>query len=93
MHSCDVNPIFATVLMIVSLIIFYVSIMVNKEYYKQNIKLTKKDILQMIMVTVFGMAIILIFISNLYAFLVGSLIITFGNFTLLLMKQKRCLSE
>lgn len=92
-HSGDVNPIFATVLMVVSLIIFYVSIMVNKEYYKQNIKLTKKDILQMIMVTVLGMAIILIFISNLYAFLVGSLIITFGNFTILLMKQKRCLSE
>ena len=34
----------------------------------------------MIVVTVVGIAIILIFISNLYAFLMGSLIITFGNF-------------
>ena len=67
--------------------------MANKEYYKQSIKLTKKDIIKMIVVTVVGIAIILIFISNLYAFLMGSLIITFGNFEILLMKQKRCLSE
>ena len=92
-HSGDVNHLFVAVLMIISLIIFYVSIMANKEYYKQSIKLTKKDIIKMIVVTVVGIAIILIFISNLYAFLMGSLIITFGNFEILLMKQKRCLSE
>lgn len=92
-HSGDVNPTFATVLMIVSLVIFLVSIMANKEYYRQSIKLTKKDILQMMTVTVFGIVVILIFISNLYAFLIGSLIITFGNFLVLLSKQKRCLSE
>jgi low temperature requirement protein LtrA len=92
-HSGEVNPSFASGLMIVSLIVFYVSILVNKEYYKQNIKLTKKDILKMIIVFVFGIAIILIFISNLYAFLIGSLIITFGNFSILQMKYKRCLSE
>lgn len=92
-HSGDVNPVFASVLMIVSLVIFYVSIMVNKEYYKENIKITKKDILSMIMVTILGIAIILIFISNLYAFLIGSLIITVGNFKILLTKEKGCLSE
>ena len=92
-HNGDVHHLFAAVLMIISLSIFYVSIMANKEYYKQSIKLTKKDIIKMIVVTVVGIAIILIFISNLYAFLVGSLIITFGNFEILLMKQKRCLSE
>ena len=92
-HSGEVNPAFASGLMIVSLIVFYVSILVNKEYYKQNIKLTKKDILKMIIVFVFGIVIILIFISNLYAFLIGSLIITFGNFSILHMKYKRCLSE
>ena len=92
-HSGDVNPVFASVLMIVSLVIFYVSIMVNKEYYKQNIKLTKIDILKLIMVFAIGMTVILMFISNLYAFLVGSLIITFGNFLILLMKYKRCLCE
>lgn len=92
-HSGEVNHYFASGLMIVSLIIFYIFIMANKEYYKQNIKLTKKDIILMIIATVMGMAIMLIFISNLYAFLIGSLVITFGNFGVLLSKQKRCLSE
>ena len=92
-HSGEVNPVFATGLMIVALVIFYVSIMVNKEYYKQNIKLTKKDILGMMITTLLGIVVMLVFISNLCAFLIGSLIITFGNFTILLMKQKRCLSE
>lgn len=92
-HSGEVNHILAGGLMIASLVIFYLSIMANKEYYKENIKLTKKDILLMFVVTVIGISIILIFISSLYAFLIGSLIITFGNFSVLLRKQKRCLSE
>ncbi|WP_405290094.1 low temperature requirement protein A [Methanobrevibacter sp.] len=92
-HSGEVNPLFASGLMIISLIIFYISIIANRHYYRQSIKLTKKDILLMIMATILGMAIILIFISNLYAFLIGSLCITFGNFLVLLMKYKGCLSE
>ncbi|MBE6508198.1 MAG: low temperature requirement protein A [Methanobrevibacter sp.] len=92
-HSGEVNPIFATVLMIVSLVIFYISLMANKQYYKENIKLTKRDILLMLLVTCLGIIISLIFISNLYAFLIGSLIITFGNFKILLTKYKGCLSE
>ena len=92
-HSGEVNSMFASGLMVASLIVFYVSLMANKEYYRQNIKLTKKDIYKMIMVFVVGMAVILMFISNLYAFLIGSLIITFGNFSILQMKCKRCLSE
>ena len=92
-HSGEVNHLFASGLMIISLVIFYLSIMANKEYYKQNIKLTKKDAVIMIGTTIMGMVVILIFISNLYAFLIGSLIITFGNFGVLLMKYKRSLSE
>ncbi|MDO5859896.1 low temperature requirement protein A [Methanobrevibacter sp.] len=88
-HSGEVNHLFASGLMIGSLVIFYLSIMANKEYYRKNIKLTKKDIILMIMATFVGMAIVLIFISNLYAFLIGSLTITFGNFGVLLTKQKK----
>jgi len=88
-HSGEVNHVLANVLMIVSLVIFYVSIMVNKEYYKENIKLTKKDIIEMVTVTAIGIAIMLMFIDNLYAFLIGSLIITVGNLKILLMKYKR----
>ena len=92
-HSGEVNHYFVSALMIFSLIVFYVSIMANREYYRQNIKLNKNDILKMIIVFVVGIAIISIFISNLYAFLIGSLCITFGNFLVLLKKYKGCLSE
>ena len=92
-HSGEVNFYFASVLMIISLVIFYISILANRQYYRQNIKLTKKDILEMTAVSAIGIAVILVFISNLYAFLLGSLIMTLGNFIILLMKYKRCLSE
>lgn len=75
--------------MIISLLVFYISILVNKQYYKEGISLTKKDLLAMTAVFLTGSAIILIFIENFYAFLIGSLIITFGNFTILYMKYKR----
>ena len=88
-HSGEADMLFAGGLMIVSLIIFYLSIMVNKEYYKQNTMLTKKDMLLMVGNTVLGILIILLFFSNLYAFLVGSLIITLGNFGVLLIKYKK----
>ena len=54
--------------------------MANKQYYKENIKLTKKDILLMLIVMLFGIAIIFTFINEFYAFLNGSLIMTLGNF-------------
>lgn len=92
-HSGEVNYGFVSVLMIVSLVIFYISILVNKQYYGPNINLTKKDLAFMSIATVCGMAVILMFISNLYAFLIGSLIITFGNFEILLMKYKEHLMK
>ena len=92
-HSGEVNHILAVSLMVVSMVMFYVSIMVNKEYYKENIKLTKKEIIEMMAVTVIGIAVMFMFIDNLYAFLIGSLIISLGNFKILLMKYKRCLCE
>ena len=92
-HSGEVNYWFVSILMILSLVIFYISILVNKKYYKSGVNLTKKDLLLMMMATVCGIAVILIFISNLYAFLIGSLIITFANFEILLMKYKELLKD
>lgn len=91
-NAGGVNHWFVSGLMIVSLAIFYISIMVNEKYYKQNIELTKKDTIEMILVFIIGITIILIFISNLYAFLCGSLIITFGNFLILQIKYHKYLS-
>jgi low temperature requirement protein LtrA len=92
-HSGEVNYWFVSVLMIVSLAIFYISILVNRQYYRPGVNLTKRDLVLMLMATVCGMAVILMFISNLYAFLIGSLIITFGNFEVLLMKYKKHLID
>ena len=76
------------IMLIVSLAIFYISIMVNKEYYYDDVELTKKDIVLMILVTLVGMSVILIFINSLYGFLIGALIITLGNFGILLRKYQ-----
>lgn len=92
-HSGEVNSLFASGLMIASLTVFYLSIMANKEYYRQKIELTKRDMLLMAGTTVLGVAVILMFVSNLYAFLIGSLIITVGNLGILIIKYKRFLSE
>ena len=91
-HSGEVNYYFVSVLMIVSLIVFYISILANSQYYRKNVELTRKDLLLMIIVTVCGTAVIFIFISNLYAFLFGTLIITFANFEILLIKYLKCLN-
>lgn len=92
-HSGEVNYWFVSILMIVSLAIFYISILVNKQYYKSGVNLTKKDLVLMLATTLCGMTVILMFISNLYAFLIGSLIITFANFEILLMKYKEHLND
>lgn len=76
------------IMMIVSLAIFYISIMVNKEYYYDNVELTKKDIVLMVFATLVGISVILIFINSLYGFLIGALIITLGNFGILLRKYQ-----
>ena len=87
-HSGEANNIFASGLMICSLVVFYLSIMANKEYYKQNVKLTKRDITLMAVTTIIGIAIIIMFISSLYGFLIGSLVITLGNFAILTHKYR-----
>ena len=88
-HAGNVNHYLTGAMMIISLLVFYISILVNKEYYKKGVSLTKNDLLVMGVVFLTGSAIILIFIGNFYAFLIGSLIITFGNFAVLYMKYKR----
>ena len=51
-HSGEVNSLFASGLMVTSLVVFYLSIMTNKEYYKENVILTKRDILLMVLATI-----------------------------------------
>ena len=92
-HSGEVNHLFVSVLMIVSLIIFYISILVNKEYYNDNIELTKYDLFLISFVSIAGIIVILLFIDNLYAFLIGSLVFVSGNFEILFIKYKAFLNK
>lgn len=92
-HNGEINPWIAGGLLIISLIVFYISIMANKEYYHKGIELTGKDIILMGAVTLIGALLILLFIDNLYAFLIGALIITFGNFEILLSKYQKFLAD
>ncbi|WP_407377432.1 low temperature requirement protein A [Methanobrevibacter sp.] len=88
LHSGAVDPLFNWVLMIISLIVFYVSIMANKEYYYDGIVLSLKEIVIMGAFIVLGSGIILLSLENVYGILVGVLVITFGNFKVLLNKNK-----
>ena len=92
-HNGEMNLWIAGGLLIISLIVFYISIMANKEYYHKGIELTGKDIILMGAVTLIGALLILLFIDNLYAFLIGALIITFGNFEILLSKYQKFLAD
>ena len=87
-HAEAVNHLLAGLLVIISLIIFYISIMTNKEYYHDKIELNRNDVIKMILVTVIGSIAILLFVDNIYVFLIGTLIITVGNFLVLYNKNQ-----
>ena len=92
-HSGQIDYWIPSVMMVISLVVFYLSIMANKEYYYDGVELSKNDIILMVLVTLIGSLVILGFIGSLYGFLIGSLIITFGNFEVLLDKYQKFLKE
>ena len=93
LHSGEVNPILESCLIIVSLVIFYTSIMANRPYYKDEVKFLKSDAIKMILLTLIGALIILIFMENVYLFLAGVLVITLANFSILAAIQKKYLKD
>ncbi|MBR0271642.1 MAG: low temperature requirement protein A [Methanobrevibacter sp.] len=88
LHSGHVNHLFNAVLIIISLIVFYVSIMANKEYYADGVVLSVKEIIEMLIFIIIGAGVILLFLDNIYAFLIGALIITAGNLFVLVEKLR-----
>lgn len=89
LHSGEVNSLYVAVLTIISMIVFYISIMVNKEYYYNHIDLSAKEVLVMVLFMIIGSSVILLFLENIYGFLIGVLIITFGCLKVLLKKNVR----
>lgn len=92
-HGGGINHKIASGLIIISLIVFHVSIMANKEYYRDGIVLEMRDVALMVLTTLIGALVILLFADSLHAFLAGSLIITFGNFEILLNKWRKYLKS
>ena len=92
-HSGEINHWIVSGMMVISLIVFYVSIMANKEYYYDNVKLSRKNILSMVLVTIIGILVILTFINSLYGFLIGVLVVTCGNLAILIDIYQKFLKE
>ena len=85
-HSGEVNHWIVSAMMIISLIVFYVSIMVNREYYHDGVELKKSGVASMSGISLIGIVVIISCVNNLYGFLLGVLIITVGNLALLIRK-------
>ncbi len=92
-HSGEISHWIVSVMMIVSLIVFYLSIMVNSEYYFESVDLSRKNIFSMVSISFLGILVILMFINNLYGFLIGVLIITGGNLAILVSIHQKFLNE
>ena len=91
LHSGEVNPHLEIGVMIISLIVFYASIMANKPYYKEGIKFLNGDLVKMLLFIAIGSFVILFSMENIYMFLAGILIITLGNLSVLAKIQKKYL--
>lgn len=88
-HGGTINHLLVCELVITCLIVFYTAIMMNYKYYKDGVKLSKKDIVIMILSAIIGSTIMLVAIDSIYGFLIGTLIITVLNFFVLLNKQRK----
>ena len=92
-HSGEINHWIVCVMIAVSLILFYVSIMANNTYYHDGVSLTQKDIASMVLIGLVGILMIFMSVNNFYGFLIGVLIITSGHFILLENKYQKFLNS
>ena len=86
-HTGEVNHLLAGILTVISLYIFYISIMANSSYHGENVNFRRNDALLMILLTIIGSIFIFLFLDN-FGFLIGILIITLGNLIVLVKKDK-----
>jgi len=83
LHNSEVSVLLESMLMIVSLVVFYTSLLANKKYYHDDVELNKNDIIKIILLIVIGS--LVMFAFNI---LIGALIITVGCFIVLAKKDK-----
>ncbi|WP_298500491.1 low temperature requirement protein A [uncultured Methanobrevibacter sp.] len=91
LHSGKFDPLFESIVMIISLIVFYISLMANKSYYKEGVVFTRNDSIKMIICIAAGSLIMLLFNNTPHGFLLGALVIACGNFIVLVQIQQKFL--
>ncbi|MER2014528.1 MAG: low temperature requirement protein A [Methanobrevibacter sp.] len=91
LHSGEFDSHFQSIVMIISLSVFYISLMANRSYYKDGVVFTRNDSIKMILCVVVGSLIILLFNNTAHGFLLGVLVITCGIFIVLAQIQQKYL--
>lgn len=88
LENTESDLTFTAIVMIVSLILFYVSIYADSRYYYEKYCFGKKDAVISAAAAVVGAAVIFTFHTDIYGFLFGVLIVTVVNFINLLKKYR-----
>lgn len=85
----EADRTFTAVLMVAAIILFFVSIFADRRYYDKKFTFGMKDIGVSLLCMLVGGVTVILLCNYIYAFLIGILIMTCGNFFALLVKYKR----
>lgn len=88
LQNNETDPLFLCALLILSLLVYFVSLMANHIYYKPGYRFSKTDGLVMGSLLLAGSVIMLLGRARLYGILGGTLLITAGNAAYLLQKYR-----
>lgn len=77
-HSGEANFFLTSLLLVVSLIIFYISVLANRTYYFESVSITKIDILLCIIFMIIGSGIVFSAQTNLTIILAGVIVMSGG---------------
>jgi len=75
--------------MVLSLVLFFVSLVTNSAYYKDGIVLERADVVKMALATTMGCAVVMASDGRVYAFLTGATLVAGLNLAVLYSKQVR----
>lgn len=83
----EMNRLPLALMMTAAVVVFYISIMANRSYYRQDIALTKSDAVKLCVPVICGTAVVLLARNSEYGMLLGLLVTVLGEFVVLLSKQ------
>lgn len=88
LENQEADRLFTAGLMTAAFALFYVSLFSDSRYYHERFSFSAKDICIFAISLVTGASVIIIGRNSIYGFLIGMLIVAFGNFGMLLFKYK-----